>query len=234
MAGPATMTPAAKAPLTFGTMPSLGKAILLVVILLVVTAIYYFALHMPLVDEIASADQRTNTLRTQLDNVHLQRRAYLALRQRVDQRAPLDRQNRRILPRTSNVPAFLQDLNRLAGLSDLAIFIETRPEEATEQFVKIPLSLRITGRYHQIAKFFFNVSRLDRAISMENLQIKEPTTDADGVTLTVEVLATTYRQPDSDTTATGDTAAAAASPGAPGAVPEDEAAVMPPAAPGAH
>ncbi|MBK8169472.1 MAG: type 4a pilus biogenesis protein PilO [Sandaracinaceae bacterium] len=224
MAPPGTMAPAAKAPLAFGTMPPAGKVVLLIIIVGILTAVYYFALHMPLEDEIASADGRTMQLRTQLDNAHARQEQYLALRQRLDQRAPLDRQNRRILPRSANVPAFLQDLNRLAGLSDLQIFIETRPEEATEQFVKIPVSLRITGRYHQIAKFFFNVSKLDRAISMENLQIKEPTAASDGVSLTVEVLATTYRQPDSDSAQPGTTAAApvTAPAAAAPALPEDE------------
>lgn len=219
MATGATMSPQAKAPLTFGTMPVVGKLLILAAILSVLTGIYYFALHMPLVEEMTSAETQTNRLRTQLDTAHSRRLEYFSLRQRLDQRAPLDRQNRRILPRTASEQAFLQDLNRLAGLSDLAVWIEMRPEEATESFVKIPVSLRITGRYHQVAKFFYNVSRLDRAISMENIQIHEPRAMADGVTITVEVLATTYRQPDGETT---DVPAAAPAAGAPPAGPEDE------------
>lgn len=214
MATGATMAPQAKPPMTFGTMPVAGKVLILIAILGVLTGVYYFALHMPLVDEMSNAEARTTQLRTALEAAHSRSVEYFNLRQRLDQRAPLDRQNRRILPRTASQQALLQDLNRLAGLSDLAVWVEMRPEEATESFVKIPVSLRITGRYHQIAKFFYNVSRLDRAISMENIQIHEPHAQPDGVAVTVEVLATTYRQPDSD-----ESAQTQAAPGTPGAVP---------------
>jgi type IV pilus assembly protein PilO len=73
----------------------------------------------------------------------------------------------------------------------------------------LPVALRVTGRYHQVARFFHNVSRVDRAISMENIQLSEPTIDGEDVVLDVQVLATTYRRP---TEAAAADAAGAAAP----------------------
>ena len=47
----------------------------------------------------------------------------------------------------------------------------------------------------QVAKFFFNVSQLDRAISMENVRLTDPAVAGEDVLLKVAVLATTFRLP---------------------------------------
>jgi type IV pilus assembly protein PilO len=64
-----------------------------------------------------------------------------------------------------------------------------------EMHVRIPVNLSIRGRYHQVAKFFYNVSRLERAINMENIRLTDPELVGDEVRLKVEVLATTFRRP---------------------------------------
>ena len=35
----------------------------------------------------------------------------------------------------------------------------------------MPVALAIRGRYHELAKFFYNISRLERAINMEDLSL---------------------------------------------------------------
>jgi type IV pilus assembly protein PilO len=73
--------------------------------------------------------------------------------------------------------------------------VEPRPEEPQEQYVRLPVALHLSGRYHQLSRFFYNVSRLERAISMENIQLTEPTVTEEDVVLNVQVLATTFRRP---------------------------------------
>jgi type IV pilus assembly protein PilO len=86
-------------------------------------------------------------------------------------------------------------LNRVAELSGLAIrLVEPRPEEAEQMYVRIPVAVRVSGKFHQVAKFFYSISRLERAINMENIELSDPTvSEADEVLLTVNALATTFR-----------------------------------------
>lgn len=56
------------------------------------------------------------------------------------------------------------------------------------------MNLVLSGRYHQLAKFFHNVSRLQRAINMENITLSDPQEKGDGLVLRVNVLATTFRR----------------------------------------
>ena len=75
---------------------------------------------------------------------------------------------------------------------------ESRPEQRQELYSKIPVVLALTGRFHQVTKFFYNVSKLDRAISMENIRMTQPQQLPSGeVVVNVDVRATTYRRPPS-------------------------------------
>ena len=103
----------------------------------------------------------------------------------------------RVLPEDAEIAAFLQDLNRVAELSGLTIrLVEPRPEQRQELYSKIPVVLALTGRFHQMGKFFYNVSKLDRAISLENIRMTAPRQLRSGeMVIDVDVRATTYRRP---------------------------------------
>ena len=86
---------------------------------------------------------------------------------------------------------------RLAELSGLTIqSVEPRAESASQFYYRIPVNFSVSGRYHQLAKFFYNVSRLQRAINMENITLSDPREYGEGLVLRVNVLATTFRRKD--------------------------------------
>jgi len=196
------MARGAKKESSFNTMPIGGKIFILVVLLGVLGAVYYFALHMSLADEIEQADTRYTQLQGSMREAQNRQQQYLELSQQLANREAIDRENKRVLPERAEIASFLQDLNRTAELSGLDMRrVEPQPEEAESLYVRIPVSLAVRGRYHQLAKFFHNVSSLERAISMENIHLlrqSEATGTSpvdDGVILEVAMLATTYRRP---------------------------------------
>lgn len=196
------MARGAKKESSFNSMPLGGKIFILFVLLGVMGAIYYFAFHMSLADKIEQADQQYTQLQSQLREAQSRQQQYLELSQQLANREPIDRANKRVLPERAEIASFLQDLNRTAELSGLEMRrVEPQPEEAEALYVRIPVSLSVRGRFHQLAKFFHNVSTTERAISMENIHLmrRTETTDRgpgdDGIVLEVAMLATTYRRP---------------------------------------
>ena len=181
---------------SFSQLPVAGKAFLLIVILVLITSGYYLGFHMSLVEDTESAQRRHDTLESQLNEAKQRQKEYLKLREEVSVREALDKQNLRILPVTAEIPAFLDDLNRLAELSGLRMEqVSPRPESSEQFYVKVPVDLSIAGRYHELAKFFYNISRLERAINMEDVRIRVADRHADGeVALAVAVRATTFRR----------------------------------------
>ena len=189
---------AAKSPQTsFAALPPPAKVFLLFGILALVSAGYYLGVHMSLEQETADATRRHEVLQNDLNQARERQKEYLKLREELASREALDRQNLRILPDSAEIPAFLDDLNRLAELSGLRVSnVSPRPELAEQFFVRVPVSLSLAGKFHQLSKFFYNISRLERAINMENISLTQPTKEGDDVVLTVAVMATTFRRPD--------------------------------------
>lgn len=180
----------------FATLPVGAKVFLLITILALLTSGYYVGLHMSLEEDTQSAVNRHGALETDLASARDRQKQYLKLREELAGRDAIDRQNLRILPESAEIPAFLDDLNRLAELSGLRVLhVGPRPEAAEQFFVRVPVSLSLKGKYHQFAKFFYNVSRLERAINMENISLTQPMREGEDINLQVDVLATTFRRP---------------------------------------
>ena len=182
---------------TFVGLPAWGKALGLVGVLALVGGAYYMVVHGSIANDLESAKQQKQQLEDQIRDAERRQKQYLELTQELANREDADQQNRRILPENAEIAAFLQDLNRVAELSGLTIrLVEPRPEQRQELYSKIPVVLALTGRFHQLAKFFYNVSKLDRAISMENIRMTQPRLLPSGeVVVEVDVRATTYRRP---------------------------------------
>jgi type IV pilus assembly protein PilO len=190
---------AAKLPQSsFTALPPVGKAVLLVAMLAILSGGYYVGLHMSLEEETANAQRQHSVLTNDLNQARERQKEYLRLREELVAREATDKQNMRVLPETAEIPAFLDDLNRLAELSGLRVgSVGPRPEAAEQFFVRVPVSLNLSGKFHQLTKFFYNVSRLERAINMENISLTEPKQEGDEIIMRVAVLATTFRRPDS-------------------------------------
>jgi len=185
--------------LTFATMPVIGRVGLGVLLCSVIGGIYYFALHTPLTEDLDRAHGAHTRLEEERLTAQRRQREYIELREELAGREGLDRANLRVLPEDAEIPAFLADLHRLAEMSGLEMrLVQPRPEEPSEHFVEVPVALRLSGRYHQLARFFYNVSRLERAISMENVVLATPHAVGEDVVMTVEVMATTYRRPSAE------------------------------------
>jgi type IV pilus assembly protein PilO len=182
---------------TFAALPPGGKVLVLIALLGLVSAGYYLGVHMGLEQEAEEAQRRHEVLQNDLNQARERQKEYLKLREELASREALDRQNMRVLPEAAEIPAFLDDLNRLAELSGLSVGnVNPRPEQSEQFFVRVPVSLSLGGKFHQLAKFFYNISRLERAINMENISLTQPKTENDEINLSVSVLATTFRRPD--------------------------------------
>ncbi|MEM7448263.1 MAG: type 4a pilus biogenesis protein PilO [Myxococcota bacterium] len=189
---------------SFGSLPTAVKAAVIVPVLGVLGMLYYVLLHVPLADDINAAKSQFNQLIAQEQEARRRQTEYLQVTRELANREAVDRANKRVLPADAEIASFLQDLNRLAELSGLRMrLVEPRPEEAQELYVRLPVTLGLSGRFHQLAKFFFNVSQLERAINMENVALREPSLEADEVRLRVDVLATTFRRPAEESASSG-------------------------------
>jgi type IV pilus assembly protein PilO len=99
------------------------------------------------------------------------------------------------LPGKAEMDALLSDINT-AGLGRGLQFELFRPGQVVvrDYYAELPISIKVTGRYHDIGSFAADVANLSRIVTLHNMNIaasKEK--DAPGSALSMEATARTYR-----------------------------------------
>jgi type IV pilus assembly protein PilO len=97
------------------------------------------------------------------------------------------------LPGKAEMDALLSDINQ-AGLGRGLQFELFRPGqvEVKEYYAELPITIRVTGRYHDIGSFAADVANLSRIVTLHNLNIAAVSKDNSG-NLAMDATARTYR-----------------------------------------
>src|SRR5690606_9259443 len=99
----------------------------------------------------------------------------------------------KVLPEDAEYHAFLSSVQTVANLVGVELVGWTPREEVPEQFyARVPMQLELRGKFHHLAKFFYNVGQSERIINMENISPKSPIVRDGEVYLSVSVLATAF------------------------------------------
>ena len=101
----------------------------------------------------------------------------------------------RQLPNKSEMDALLTDINQ-AGLGRGLEFdlFKPSPETMRDFYAELPITVRITGSYHDLGRFASDVAQLPRIVTLNNLAISQT---KDGA-LTLDAIAMTYRYLDEE------------------------------------
>jgi len=98
----------------------------------------------------------------------------------------------RQLPSETEVPGLLEDITNTALGSGLALQeVKLQPEQKRDFYSELPINIRMSGSYHELAAFVSNVASLPRIVTLHDLTIKP--TGADSDQLDMQVVARTYR-----------------------------------------
>lgn len=179
---------------------------------------YYLAFFRALDEDISNAEAQMGNLMQQETTWATKQKTYRSDVEELNRRRARSREQVKILPTDADMDAFLDNLNSIAELSGLTIqSTQPEPEQPQEGFyARLPVQLEMRGRYFQLAKFLFNIARVDRIINMQNIVLSDPTLVDNEVVLQAKVLATTFRAlPEAAAGGTGTAAPGGAAP-APG------------------
>lgn len=176
-----------------GQWPALPKAAAFLGASLVVVVLGWFGVLTTATDELQAERDREPALKTdyraklgQAVNLTELRKQKLQVQEYVTQ---LEKQ----LPGKAEMDALLSDINQ-AGLGRGLQFELFRPGQVAvkEYYAELPISIRITGRYHDIGSFAADVANLSRIVTLHNMNLLTVPRDTSG-NLSLEATARTYR-----------------------------------------
>ncbi len=175
-------------------LPVLARTGVAFVVLGLTGVAYYVVFYGELSSAIEAAKSREHQLKGELADARKAEFAYQKDLAELTDKQQSQRELNRVLPLQSEYPAFLSALQNVANVAGVQLTAWTPSPEVPEQFyVRVPMKLELLGRYHQIAKFFYGVSQLDRIINLENVNLGRPEVKGEDVLIHADVLATAFR-----------------------------------------
>ena len=156
---------------------------------------YFVVFYGDLSSAITAAQRQETQLKGDLQTLKQSEFAYQRDLAELKDKEQKQRELNKILPETSDLPAFLSAVQTVANVAGVTLDAWTPADEARQQFyARVPMKLSLHGRFHQIAKFFWGVGQLDRIINIENISLAPETTMAktEDIVLNVSCLATAF------------------------------------------
>lgn len=177
-----------------GSLPLPVKAVLLGVTFILIAAAGYWFLWKPALEELDQAKAKELELR----QVFLdKKRQAINLETYKQQMVDIEKTFGALLkqlPDRSQMDGLLTDINQ-AGLERGLEFELFKPgqEVQADFYAEMPISIKVTGGYHNLGLFASDVSRLSRIVTLNNLVITPAEKDAKSSLLAMEAVAKTYR-----------------------------------------
>jgi type IV pilus assembly protein PilO len=177
-------------PRDIGSWPALPKlGALLILLLLLVFAAYWFDWQNQL-DELARDRAKEQELRTSFLDKKKQAVNLEAYRKQLAEIEESFGEMLKQLPNKSEMEALLTDINQ-AGLGrglQFELFRPAQAETRSEFYAELPITIRLSGNYHDIGAFASDISQLSRIVTLNDIALSASKTG-----LTLDAVAKTFR-----------------------------------------
>jgi type IV pilus assembly protein PilO len=173
-------------------------AVIAIVFVLVVVAGIWFTIVKDKAPQLQRAEDDEKALRVSFENKQRKAANYDAYKAQLAQIEQSFGTMLRQLPGETEIPSLIVDISQTglaAGLQEK--LFQPQSEIPKDFYAEKPIKIRLTGGYHEIAKFVSGIAALPRIVTLHNINITPEGQDAYDQ-LSLEVTAQTYRYLDEE------------------------------------
>ena len=174
-----------------GAWPTPLKAIILVLLIVIVGGAGYALYLTDKQTALEAAQKQEGTLKSEYEAKAFQAANLPQYRQQKEEMEVSFGTMLRQLPSDTEVPGLIEDITLAALDNGLQIeSIDLQPEHKAEFYVELPITIVVTGEYHDIGSFVSAVANLSRIVTLHDFIIKP---DKGSTNLKMSIVAKTYR-----------------------------------------
>jgi len=174
-----------------GAWPAPLKAIILLLLFIIVGIAGYFFYLTDKQTLLEAAQKQETTLRSEYESKAFQAANLPQYRQQKEEMEVSFGTLLRQLPSDTEVPGLIEDITLAALDNGLVIeSIDLQPEHKAEFYVELPITMVVSGEYHDIGSFVSGVANLSRIVTLHDFSIKP---DGSATNLKMSIVAKTYR-----------------------------------------
>jgi type IV pilus assembly protein PilO len=172
--------------------------------ILILAGVFIYFLYLPKMEEINKTEKEIAQLEQKLNQAKVRAKERDALEQEYAQVDAQYKEALKLLPDSKEIPSLLTTLSRLGADASLDIrHVRLQKDRPKDFYMEIPVSLEVSGPYHNVAVFFDKVGRMERIVNILNVSMK-PVQER-STTLITTCDAVTYRfKGETDVTETTD------------------------------
>lgn len=175
----------------------LNKKIIIAIFVLIIVApvvAFYFLHFSSKTDEIKGLENQATKLRKEIAGAKARAAKLDEHLAEMEEVKRLFAEASVLLPQKKEIPSLLTNISALGTNSGLNMARFAPGNERKKEFyAEIPVSLKITGPYHNIGTFLYEVSKLDRIVSAIKISLGSPKEQRGEMLLSSNVSLITYR-----------------------------------------
>ncbi|MDA2920391.1 type 4a pilus biogenesis protein PilO [Desulfobacterota bacterium AH_259_B03_O07] len=168
------------------------KIAILVVIVVLISGLYWYFIWSPKAEELKRAKTTLNKLESKLEE-------YEAIAKDLPKfEAEFERLKKEFdiaalkLPQEKEIPALIDGVYSAVSAAGLEpITFVPKGEVRKDIYAEIPIEMKVSGSYFELANFFHRVSRLPRIVNVRNLEMKRDSQKSKGANIKLDVEFTT-------------------------------------------
>ena len=174
-------------------LPTWGKFAVGAALAVLTAGVYWFVFYSDTSAKIEGAERQKKGLRDDLAQEQQAEASYFADRDELALREQRSRELNKVLPPEAETDAFLSSVQTASNAAGINLMGYSPLDEVGQAFYsKVPMKLEMTGKFHQIAKFAYELGRSDRIINVEHIELTDPKLVGDEVILKGRCLATAF------------------------------------------
>ena len=172
--------------------PILPKVLLCLFIAVAVATVLWFVFLKDIEAELEGERNKETALRADYQKKLIKAVSLDALKKQREQIQQYVILLEKQLPSKAEMAALLSDINQ-AGLGRSLQFELFKPGQvvAKDYYAELPISIRVTGKYHDVGAFASDIAHLSRIVTLNNISIAPGGKDAN--VLTMDATARTFR-----------------------------------------
>lgn len=148
------------------------KIVIALVLIIAPIALFYFFMYSPNVQKIQGLETRKTGLEAEIKKAKEAAGQLKKVEEDKAKTEELFKETATLLPKDKEIPALLRnisDLGKGAGLD----FLSFKPgaEAPKDFYAEIPIDMQIDGPYHSMGYFLDQVSKLERIVTVDNIQM---------------------------------------------------------------
>lgn len=149
-----------------------------------IAAGYWYLVYAPKSEVLTAARAELKTQEDKLNTYKIKARSLKKFEKKMAEVQEAFNIAMRALPDKKELPSLLVGVSKAGGNAGLEFLLfQPEPIVNKEFYMEIPLSMTVSGTYHQMADFFYQVAGLNRIVNINNLSISMDATNKGRVTM---------------------------------------------------